>query len=579
MSSKVIAIGLDSADPLVIENWISEGYLKNLAKLIQEGAYGRLSNVVSYGASETPAKITERVWGMFLSGCSPQKTGYWGPIQYDRDNYTIAHDYTSGAGAYDFQEYPLFYALGENYKVATFDVPGATLSPLVNGVQVLGWGGHAPCTPSISQPPEVFQEILKKYGKNPILNSDHGFWWDENYFSWIEKILREGCQKRAEIAKDLLQQDSWDLFLTVFAESHTAGHDFWQYSHSDSPFYARARQNKSKDYMLETFEQIDRAIGEILSVADESTYVVTFSLHGMGNNITDLSSMMFLPELMYRFNFPGKYGFAYSKSNKPPAPSVHQPRRRSWPGEIWQLRHDSNLFKRWLRKWVPSKFDKFLTPDLSADSLSPASPYQMLEQKSPLFWMPAMWYRHLWPRMKAFALPSVGSGHIRINLQGREPQGQVSLEDYDQVCEEVTAFLHRIVDARTKKPLVKEVVRTRSSASDSDPKQTDADLVVIYHEDPESEECMTDVIDSPDVGRIGPVTYSRFGGHRPRGFVSIKGPSIPAQTTLKDGLSVDLAPTILHLMGAPISSYLDGQSLLEVNGLSLAKSVNTIVGV
>jgi len=114
MGSKVVAIGLDSADPLVLERWISQGHLKNIASIINGGAYGRLNNTVNYGTRKAITKITERVWGMFLTGCLPSKTGYWGPIQYDKQTYRIVHDYKSGAGAYDFREYPLFYALGKD---------------------------------------------------------------------------------------------------------------------------------------------------------------------------------------------------------------------------------------------------------------------------------------------------------------------------------------------------------------------------------------------------------------------------------------------------------------------------------
>ncbi|NJO72889.1 MAG: hypothetical protein HC833_03430 [Leptolyngbyaceae cyanobacterium RM1_406_9] len=38
----VIAIGLDSADPVLLEQWMSQGHLKKLRQFRQQGAYGRL---------------------------------------------------------------------------------------------------------------------------------------------------------------------------------------------------------------------------------------------------------------------------------------------------------------------------------------------------------------------------------------------------------------------------------------------------------------------------------------------------------------------------------------------------------
>ncbi|NES45376.1 MAG: nucleotide pyrophosphatase, partial [Moorea sp. SIO2C4] len=48
MKTPVIAIGLDAADPLLLENWMSQGHLKTLNKIRQQGIYGRLNNTVNY---------------------------------------------------------------------------------------------------------------------------------------------------------------------------------------------------------------------------------------------------------------------------------------------------------------------------------------------------------------------------------------------------------------------------------------------------------------------------------------------------------------------------------------------------
>ena len=42
--SPVIAIGLDAADPILVEQWMSEGRLPVLSRLRQSGTYARLAN-------------------------------------------------------------------------------------------------------------------------------------------------------------------------------------------------------------------------------------------------------------------------------------------------------------------------------------------------------------------------------------------------------------------------------------------------------------------------------------------------------------------------------------------------------
>lgn len=186
MKRSVIAIGLDAADPDLLDEWIEKGYLNNLKKLRQNGTYGRLEGDNRYKA-ETP-------WTNFLTACSAERTGYWGEVKLTEGTYDV-HDIQ----AYDFQEYPPFYALGPEHRVAVFDMPKGTLSPDVNGVQVLAWGAHSPSTPSHSEPKEVFQKLERDYGKHPALHRDHGDWWDQSYLTRLESALKKGVEHRTQI--------------------------------------------------------------------------------------------------------------------------------------------------------------------------------------------------------------------------------------------------------------------------------------------------------------------------------------------------------------------------------------------
>lgn len=550
MKKPVIAIGLDAADPALMETWMAEGHLPNLSKLRQQGAYGHLTNLEYYKA-ETP-------WTTFLTGCMPPKTGYWAPVKFFEGTYKADE-----IEAYDFSEYQPFYALGNDYRVAVFDMPQTVLSEQANGPQVLAWGAHSPQTPSHSQPADLLSELNSSYGKHPALHRDHGDWWDGAYLNRLHRTLKTGLERRIAICQDWLQQERWDLFLTVLGETHSAGHDFWYLSQADHPLHGLgpAASQFTTDPMLDVFKEADRAVGEILTAAPDDAYIVVFAAHGSGNNVTDVASMLFLPEFLYRFSFPGTVMLAPGQAGAPVPPQVTTPRRKTWTGEIWERKYDPNPIKRFLRHNLPSKFHHYLDQWLGRPALDLVSPQQLQQEGQALFWQPTMWYSHLWPQMKAFAIPSFSEGYIRINLQGRDPKGVVSPEDYDAVCDELTQQLYQLKNARTGTAIVKQVIRTRQSAADRDPKLPDADLVLTWHEEP------ADVVDHPTLGRIGPVPYRRTGSHRARGFVAIQGPGIEANSSLPTGHAVDLAPTILNLMGAPLPEYFDGKPLLEVPAL------------
>ena len=550
MKKPVIAIGLDAAEPKLIEQWMSNGHLPNLSKIRQQGIYSRLHNSVNYQDGSAEFSSTEPLWVMMATGCLPDKTGFWDTITYDPTTYKVGCD--AVYGGYDYQEYKPFYALGDDYRVAAFDVPVTRVCPGVNGLQVTGWGGHHPFYPSESNPTELLPKIIEQYGKNPVYRKDNGIWWDKNYFNWVTKSVEQSVATRAQICCDILKKDNWDLFITGFGETHTLGHDLYNMSQPDHPLYPYTnKMDTLGDPMLKGFQQVDRAVGKIIDTAPKDASIVLFAVHGMGANLTDLLSMMLLPEIIYRFNFPGKVALGYGDIDRSAPPIITNKIRNGWSAEVWRQVYEPNPIKKLWHTWTHKKF-------LRGSKHGLLSPYPLLEKKVELSWMPAFWYSPLWPQMKAFALPAYADGHIRINLKGRDRDGIVDPSEYDALCSEITDMLYRLKDGRSQQPLVKQVVKTRKSPLDNDPKLPDPDLVVVWHEIP------TDLVDSPDVGRIGPITYNRPGGHRENGFLLAKGQGITPNSHLSTGRAVDIGATILNLMGVQIPDYFDGKPLLEL---------------
>jgi predicted AlkP superfamily phosphohydrolase/phosphomutase len=70
-----------------------------------------------------------------------------------------------------------------------------------------------------------------------------------------------------------------------------------------------------------------------------------------------------------------------------------------------------------------------------------------------------------------------------------------------------------------------------------------------------------DVVDSPDVGRVGPVPLYRTGGHHADGMLLAHGTGI--RSVRPDARIVDLAPTLLTLLDAPIPPDFDGRPLFQ----------------
>jgi predicted AlkP superfamily phosphohydrolase/phosphomutase len=163
------------------------------------------------------------------------------------------------------------------------------------------------------------------------------------------------------------------------------------------------------------------------------------------------------------------------------------------------------------------------------------------------------WYRPSWSRMPYFVVPSFSDCHIRLNLRGRERDGFIDPDRYEEACEEVERQVRSILDARTGRSIVDEVIRTRAK----DPMGEIGpvpDLVVTFRGE------VTDVVRHPDVGVVGPVPLMQMGEHTVDGWASITvpgaGPGNHGRIELRD-----LTATVLGLLGVAPSPSVTGRDV------------------
>jgi predicted AlkP superfamily phosphohydrolase/phosphomutase len=171
-----------------------------------------------------------------------------------------------------------------------------------------------------------------------------------------------------------------------------------------------------------------------------------------------------------------------------------------------------------------------------------------------LDWQPCAWYQPHWHEMRAFALPSLYDGRIRVNLRGREASGMVDPADYARVCDELEQLVRDCVDPATGTGVVEAVERPVAD----DPRAAEpgqADLVIVWRGDA----CAWQ---HPAQGLVGPVPFRRTGGHTgPYGYASISGPGVVSG---EYGVvsAFDIAPTVVDLLGGPAVDGLSGRSVL-----------------
>ena len=56
----------------------------------------------------------------------------------------------------------------------------------------------------------------------------------------------------------------------------------------------------------------------------------------------------------------------------------------------------------------------------------------------------------------------------------------------------------------------------------------------------------------------------RKGSHKPHAFILASGENIKKNQSLQDANIMDIAPTILYLMGQPVPKDMDGKVLMDI---------------
>jgi predicted AlkP superfamily phosphohydrolase/phosphomutase len=140
-SSPILALGLEAADPDLLEAWLDAGELPNFRALIERGGYRRLRSCTDVSSGAT--------WPSITTGVSPAKHGMgFYHRQLKSGTYRIVKKYADDVRSEFFWK-PMSTA---GRRVAIFDIPSTYPLPNFNGAQVVGWGAEGLNWKQVSEP-------------------------------------------------------------------------------------------------------------------------------------------------------------------------------------------------------------------------------------------------------------------------------------------------------------------------------------------------------------------------------------------------------------------------------------------
>jgi predicted AlkP superfamily phosphohydrolase/phosphomutase len=495
-----------------VERWSKEGRIPFLTSLINEGVWTRLDS--------TRGLFSDSPWPSFNAGVSPAKHAFYNHLQIKRGTTEIER-----IDAHHCRYLPFWSLLQDSgKKVAIFDVPKTFPVGGLDGVAVSAWGEHYPLLKQpASQTPDFVSDLIRRFGKYPHPREITQPWsaWQERR---IYKTLSSNLEKKLRATEYLMNLQDWDLFMSVFSEVHYAGHQFYHHAKEEHWAHDPKAPNDLHEAMPRLYAQLDRAIANLFrQISDKTTFLIV-SVHGFATNY---SANHLMPEVLE------KLGYLV-----PAARAKHT----NGLGDLLQL---TSFVRSLIPQSVRDLINTHIVPEAVHDTAYSNAFSTGVD----------------WEKTKAFFLPSDHfQAYISLNLKGREPFGTIQLgAEFDKLCDEIRHELKQLVNPATGRPAVREVVRT--SDVYQGPSLYDLpDLVVQWAED-----APINQLRHPRFGNVSQPGFPlRKTQHSSEGFMIAGGRHIAKNAILSGVSTLDIAPTILYLMGQMIPEEMDGRVLLEL---------------
>lgn len=427
---RVLAIGLDAAEPTLVRQLIEQGEMPALKCLLDRGSWKRVQSPAHIGSGA--------VWPTFITGTEAHEHGIYGEWGWQPETMSLTR-YNG------LRLTPFWKSLAdEGATVGVLDVPFAPIVDLSTGFEVSEWGAHDTLEGRMQVNPDSLSDFVSRTRPHPLQHKNIDAAGPDDYeqLAKVSSACLDGAKLRGELATRLMLETKPELSIVVFTEIHHASHYFWHTLAPDHPFYTDEKFRALSDTstaLKDIYREVDRQIAKLVEVAGEDACVMVFSLHGMQPT---LGIPAFLTPLLIETSWS---------------------HLANWTSQSWRGRA-LTLFAA-IKRHAPTGLKKLY--------------YKVLSRKTTLrFAEPTMMPSYDWSRTRAFSLPTDQHGWIRLNLIGREEKGIVPPQQYEETCRELRQMLLDIV-TEDGAPLVKDCLVTSGRLEEA-MAQPLPDLIVYY---------------------------------------------------------------------------------------------------
>jgi predicted AlkP superfamily phosphohydrolase/phosphomutase len=510
----VLIFGLDGATFNLMLPWIEQGHLPTMGRLIGEGAWSRLESTIP--------PITPCAWSSFMTGKNPGKHGLFYFAEPEPNSYKLR--FTNASYRRGETLWGHLSRLG--LKVGVINVPMTYPPEKVNGYLVSGMD-----TPNehneFTHPKELQKELQSpELGYRLDLRYLGNMTNNERRDRRLEE-LKEVESLRTRALQHLQRQQPADFNMIVYTATDSVQHHFWHYMDPQHDKYDAANAERYRNAIRDVYIHLDGLIASILKERGDDTVVMLMSDHGFGPTT---NVRLRLNQALER---AGLLHFA----------------REGGSGKAM--------------RGMVGMISRFLRSSLSARSKA------LLAGKFPQLrvWMETKSGAAIdWSKTKAFTNEAYRPPSVWLNREGKFPQSTVGLADLESALQEVERALCDLKDPKTGRPVISHVYRARDHYHG--PYAANApDLIPSWWEDGFLQEQSVPggpadlVVERSRSPIRGGVEFA--GSHRLDGVFCMTGGPVRQGHAFTGARIIDVAPTVLYLMGLPIPDDMDGKPLVE----------------
>ncbi|MEO6810380.1 MAG: alkaline phosphatase family protein [Isosphaeraceae bacterium] len=508
---KAFVLGLDGATWDILTPLIEAGALPVLARLKAQGASGSLRSVFP--------PLSPVAWTGMMTGKNSGKHGVFEFLEY-------GHDPLGGRvnSSRAIKSDLVWEVAGRHGKQTVAGGVPMSYPPRPSPGFFLGDFLSPADAPDFTSDPAIMAELEQALGEpyRPWSTAVHDGGHEAEALSELTGFL----EHHLKAVRFLMDRCPWDLFVFDLMATDRIQHELW---HAWDPTHrvARGRDLSSiRAGFIDFWKKLDDGIGAIEAALPPETALILISDHGFGPIEWYVNFNVWLLEQGY---------IALDDS--------FYVRQKHW---FYQRGVTPEWFYRQMARLglARNRVGRFRGKQMSG--LDRLADQAFLSK------------RHIdWSRTKAYSQGNFGQ--IFINQQGRQPQGCVAPEDVRPLLDDLKARLLEIPNPETGAPLVDRIYE-REELYSGPHAHLAPDLTVV----PGDWRYRTIGLYDFTTHKVISPAFGPTGDHRLDGVLIATGPPFRPGAHPEAASLLDIAPTVLHLLGVPVPSDMDGRVLSEL---------------